>query len=273
MTLVHRTEDGTAFEVIRRGGSGPAVMLLHEVLGMTPECIAFADRIAASGFSVYLPLFFGRSGKKAGWVSIARFCIRREIVSMSVGAQSSSQGPLSNWLRSLAARLHADPQHRSDVGVGVIGMCLTGRFVLSTMLAFPTVRAGVMCQPATPMPVGRARRSASGINNADLDALEQKLPTDGPSILGIAFKNDALSPAPRLCTLERRLAPRFEAISLPSGGSGQPPGQAHSVFTGGYPTESCADIEVALQRVVVMLRHRLCDAPRPVMRSERPERL
>src|SRR5579872_605189 len=43
-------------------GTGPAVLLLHELNGLSPMCIDFAREIAANGFAVYMPLLFGEAG-------------------------------------------------------------------------------------------------------------------------------------------------------------------------------------------------------------------
>lgn len=37
-------------------GNGPAVVLLHELPGMIPECVDLGRSIAAAGFTVYMPL-------------------------------------------------------------------------------------------------------------------------------------------------------------------------------------------------------------------------
>ena len=36
---------------------------MHELPGMTPPCLKLAARIRDAGFTVYLPLFFGRPGR------------------------------------------------------------------------------------------------------------------------------------------------------------------------------------------------------------------
>jgi hypothetical protein len=41
-------------------GNGPAVVLLHELPGMIPQCVDLARSIAREGFTVFLPLLFGQ---------------------------------------------------------------------------------------------------------------------------------------------------------------------------------------------------------------------
>lgn len=44
----------------RSRGTGPGVMLMHELPGMTPSCIELAKRLAeVEGFRIYLPLLYG----------------------------------------------------------------------------------------------------------------------------------------------------------------------------------------------------------------------
>jgi dienelactone hydrolase len=43
-------------------GSGPAVVVVHEVPGIHPGVLDFARRLIAAGYRVYLPSLFGRPG-------------------------------------------------------------------------------------------------------------------------------------------------------------------------------------------------------------------
>ena len=53
------THDQRTYEVFR-GGSGPAVLVLHEIPGLHPGVIDFARRLISAGYTVYLPSLFGR---------------------------------------------------------------------------------------------------------------------------------------------------------------------------------------------------------------------
>ena len=44
-------------------GSGPAVIIIHEIPGLHPLVVRFADRVAAAGMTVFLPSLFGKPGK------------------------------------------------------------------------------------------------------------------------------------------------------------------------------------------------------------------
>ena len=47
---------------VYRAGSGPAVVVIHEVPGLHPGVIAFGQRLVDAGYRVYLPSLFGRPG-------------------------------------------------------------------------------------------------------------------------------------------------------------------------------------------------------------------
>jgi dienelactone hydrolase len=49
-------------KVFRRG-SGLAGIVIHEMPGLRPIVIRFADRVAAAGMTVFLPSLFGQPGR------------------------------------------------------------------------------------------------------------------------------------------------------------------------------------------------------------------
>ena len=53
----------TATRRVYRRGSGPGVVIMHEIPGITPEVAGFARRVADEGFAVYLPHMFGVPNK------------------------------------------------------------------------------------------------------------------------------------------------------------------------------------------------------------------
>ena len=118
------TFDGKARTVYRRG-VGPGVVVMHEIPGLHPGVISFAERLVNAGFSVALPLMFGVLGKAVskGYIleQVLRACVSREFRLLAV-RQSS---PITNWLRAYCRSLHAE---LGGKGVGAIGMCLTGNF-------------------------------------------------------------------------------------------------------------------------------------------------
>src|SRR5215469_6862718 len=123
--------DGRWTREVYRRGSGPAVIVIHEMPGLHPLVIRFADRIAAAGMTVFLPVLFGEAGRpvSSGYVlrsMLSAICIHREFNVWYAGKSS----PIVEWLRALARKAHAECGGR---GVGAVGMCLTGGFALAMM--------------------------------------------------------------------------------------------------------------------------------------------
>src|SRR5664280_982591 len=58
------THDGRAHEVFR-AGTGPAVIVIHEMPGLHPGVVEFAQRLIDAGYTVFLPSLFGRPGERS----------------------------------------------------------------------------------------------------------------------------------------------------------------------------------------------------------------
>ncbi len=63
--------DETTFEFegkarsVFQNGAGPAVIVIHEMPGLPPLVVRFADRIVDAGMTAFLPSLFGTPGKTA----------------------------------------------------------------------------------------------------------------------------------------------------------------------------------------------------------------
>ena len=115
------THDTRTYEVFR-GGSGPAVLVLHEIPGLHPGVIDFARRLISAGYTVFLPSLFGRPAVPATGREVARsmlrVCVAREFTKLA-----DRTSPVVGWLRALAASAYGEC---GGPGVGVVGMCFTG---------------------------------------------------------------------------------------------------------------------------------------------------
>lgn len=236
--------DGVEHVVFRRG-SGPGVLVIHEIPGITPTVAAFADRVVEAGFTVLLPSLFGEVGrpKTGGYVvqQIARACVSREFHVLA--ARGSS--PVVDWLRALARSLHAELGGR---GVGALGMCLTGNFALA-MAVDDALMAPVLSQPSLPFPVSAAHRRGIHIRDEDLAIVQGRCARDGLQVLGLRFTSDPTVPAARFDALQQALGPAFLRVDIDSS-RGNPhgiPRDAHSVLTEhlvdapGHPTRAALD--------------------------------
>src|SRR3954454_22150872 len=106
-TLGSHTADGVTHPTYRRG-SGPGVVVIHEIPGITPEVIGFADDVVARGFTVVMPVLFGTPGKPVSTAymagTFAKLCVNREFTMFATGRTT----PVAAWLRSLARELHTE---------------------------------------------------------------------------------------------------------------------------------------------------------------------
>ena len=103
-TFIH---DGVSRTVYRRG-SGPGVVIMPEIPGITPSVASFAERVAAAGFTVFVASLFGTPGRPPsvgyGLPVIARACVSREFSVLAADASS----PIVDWLRALCRDVHAE---------------------------------------------------------------------------------------------------------------------------------------------------------------------
>jgi dienelactone hydrolase len=213
-----------------RRGSGPAVIIIHEMPGLHPLVIRFADRVAAAGMTVFCPSLFGEPGRPAskGYAlreMVTAICIRREFNVWSADKSSA----IVDWLRALAGHVHAECGGR---GVGAVGMCFTGNFALA-MMTEPAVVAPVLSQPSMPVPAGSPTRSAgAGVTPAEIACARRRFAEEDLSLIGLRFFGDPFVPDARFDTLRRDFGDRFEAIEIEAKdarpGTGMP---AHSVLT------------------------------------------
>jgi dienelactone hydrolase len=247
------THDGVTRQVFR-AGTGPAVIVIHEVPGMHPEVIDFGNRVVDAGFTVYMPSLFGTPGKEFGWGytirSITSACVAREFASFALDRTS----PITGWLRRLAADAHAEC---GGPGVGAVGMCFTGGFALG-MMVDDTMLAPVLSQPSLPFPVSKKRKAAVGVSDADFERVKERA-AQGACVLGLRFTADTAVPPQRFETLRRELGDAFIAVEIDSS-RGNPHGikkRAHSVLTLDFVDEPGHPTRAALERVLVFLKERL----------------
>ncbi len=239
-------------------GSGPGVVVIHEIPGITPEVAGFARRVADEGFRVYAPSLFGTPNKpySAGYIAgqMLRACISREFHVLARGESS----PITDWLRALCRRAFAEC---GGPGVGAIGMCLTGNFALSLMVD-ESVMAPVLSQPSLPFPLSGAHKRALHLSEADLAVVKRRA-SQGCGVLGLRFTRDPMCPPERFDRLRRELGDGFEAVEIDSGPGNAHgiPRTAHSVVTKDLVDEAGHPTQEALHRVLALFHERLRAAP------------
>jgi dienelactone hydrolase len=221
--------DGPWTRPVYRKGSGPAVIIIHEIPGLHPLVIRFADHVAEAGMTVFLPSLFGTPGKPvtpnyAMQSMLAAICIRREFHVWST--QKSS--PIVEWLRALARFAHAECGGK---GVGAVGMCFTGGFALA-MMTEPAVVAPVLSQPSMPIAAGSKKRAA-GIDASprEIACAKQRFRDEDLTMLALRYKSDVLVPDARFETLNREFGDRIEIIELDDEHAAPAHIPPHSVLT------------------------------------------
>ena len=248
-----KTFDGKARDVYRRG-SGPGVIVMHEIPGITPPVARFATIVADAGFTVFMPHLFGTPGRAFTMPyalgQMARACISHEFRVFAANATS----PIVSWLRALCAEAHAELGGR---GVGAIGMCLTGNFALALMVD-ESMMAPVLSQPSLPGGFSRSAKRGLHLSNEDLAVVKRRAAAGVP-LLGLRFTNDPACPRERFDRLREELGPAFEAIEIDSspGNEAQIPRSAHSVVTQDLVDQAGHPTRAALDRVLSFFAERL----------------
>lgn len=236
-------------------GFGPAVIVMTEVPGITPDVARFARWVRDAGFTVWLPSLFGRDGatptiELVGETMRSR-CVRREFAAFAERAPS----PMAGWLRQLAAHAHNEC---GGPGVGAVGMCFTGNFALSMMLE-PSVLAPVMSQPSLPLD----DPARIFIQPDEIDAVKERMDADDLSVLAFRFEGDPYCQTTRFNTYARCLGNRFVPRVLPDQAAGELgwTGVPHSVVTTSLIDEAGQPTAQARDEIITFLTTRLVEHP------------
>lgn len=245
-------------KTVHVAGTGPAVIVMAEMPGISPHVARFARWVRADGFTVYMPSLFGHDGAfptaDEGRAIAERACVRAEFRAFATNESS----PVTRWLRGLARLAH---EECGGHGVGAIGMCFTGNFALTMMLE-PAMLAPVLCQPALPLnnPAGLE------IGADDLHAVRARLDREGLTVRAYRFEGDRFCTAQRFAAYAEALGDRFEPRVLPDSAANPntPPffekvvATPHSVVTAhlideaGQPTIEARDEILAFFRQVLV---------------------
>jgi len=210
------TSGGTTHDTYRKG-TGPGVVVIHEMPGMTDKVIEFAEEVVAAGYTVVMPHLFGTPeapmGLRTSVSAFAQVCVSAEFTKLATGVTA----PVAGWLRSLARDLHDE---LGGPGVGALGMCFTGGFALA-MMVDPAVVAPVVAQPAVPFAVSRRRGADLNLSPEDLATVRRRA-AEGCPVLGLRFASDR-AVGTRFETLARELGAAFVPLDLD--------GKGHSTVT------------------------------------------
>jgi dienelactone hydrolase len=200
------TLDGIT-KLVHVAGTGPGVIVMTEMPGISPHVARFSRWVRDAGFTVYMPSLFGRDGvvasAEAGVAIFQRACVSAEFRALSANVSS----PVTQWLRALARLAHREC---GGPGVGAIGMCFTGNFALTMMLE-PAMLAPVLSQPSLPL------NDPSGIEIApdDIASVRERLDREDLTVLAYRFEGDKFCTAQRFAAYAEKLGDRFIGRVLP----------------------------------------------------------
>ncbi|MGC4934586.1 dienelactone hydrolase family protein [Gordonia sp. DT30] len=256
---------------VYRKGSGPAVIIIAEMPGISPAVADFARRIVDIGATAVMPSPYGVDGRDPSPAArgtlrstaemlgtIARACVSREFTILATGKTS----PVVNWLRALAADEH---RRCGGVGVGAIGMCFTGGFALG-MATDERLLAPILAQPSLPAAISPGRARAIDVSPADLSTVAARCAA-GLEVMGVRFEGDRMSPPARFENLRRLLGDAFTAIELPDSAANPDspmPTPPHAALTVDLIDEPGQPTRDALDQVLGFLTRRLqLDPPGP----------
>src|SRR4051812_33024829 len=114
------TAAGVTHDVFTRG-SGPGVVLLPEIPGLTPQVMGLANHPVDARFTVAVPSLFGEPGRplSPGYAlrTIAKACITREFAAFARNADR----PIAEYVRALARHLHGQAGGQGGGGLGMWG--------------------------------------------------------------------------------------------------------------------------------------------------------
>ena len=203
-----------------RRGTGPGIIVVHEIPGITPAVTRFANDLVDAGFTVIMPVLVGSPGKAPSGSymasSMAKVCISKEFTNLALNKTS----PVIAWLRAVGRQLHNE---LGGKGIGALGMCFSGGFALGMMVDDHLI-APVLSQPSLPFNIGK--KSAADLNlSVDDQAAIVRRAQEGCEVLGLRFTGDKLV-GDRFASLRTLIGDAFIAIELPSQSK-----KDHSVLT------------------------------------------
>lgn len=213
------TAAGITHETYRKG-TGPGVLVIHEIPGITPSVLRFAEEVVAAGFTVLMPLLVGEVGREPSGAyigsSMTKVCVSREFTHFALRQTS----PIISWLRAIARQLHEEV---GGAGVGAVGMCFSGGFALGMMLDERMI-APVLAQPSLPFAIGKSRAVDLNLSPSDAVVIANRAAA-GCQVLGLKFSDDKLV-GDRFSSLRTLLGDAFIGVEFPSTSK-----KDHSVLT------------------------------------------
>jgi dienelactone hydrolase len=181
-----------------RAGTGPAVIVVHELPGLDHAVVAVAERIRREGFSVVLPdLLPPILGRRSVVVNGPRICVAREFWAFALGYDR----PVTRWLQALATAEHG---RLAGPGVGIVGMCLSGGFALAAAARAP-ISVAIAAEPSLPFRWRPGAPRDLGMS-AEAEADLARRSADGDvCVRAFRYDGDRIAPPERMVRLKELL--------------------------------------------------------------------
>lgn len=245
-------EDGGIRHDVFRAGSGPAVIVMHELPGLDAAVVAVAERIRGEGFTVVVPdLLPAILGRRSVVLNFPRICVVREFRAFALRYDR----PVTRWLQALAAREHG---LAGGPGVGIVGMCFSGGFALAAATRAP-IAVAVAAEPSLPFRWRPGAPRDLGMAPAAEEELAARSARGEVCVRSFRYDEDPVSPPERMVRLKELLG--VDAVFEPI------PGKDHPVLDRavgmrrdgpGAPDPSAVP---ALTESIRVLRRGLLEAP------------
>jgi dienelactone hydrolase len=249
---VDRFRHGGRDYPIYRAGDGPPVLILHELLGLSDETLRLGRSLVAAGFRVVIPEFLPGKGSKLFMLpNFALICIRRQF---KLWARNES-GPFLDFARALCQEEAKDSR-----GIGVIGMCLTGGFALSSVADDDgKLKVPVICEPSLPFGFG-ASQSALQMSPEMIAQVKQRMRADNVTGIACRFSEDWKSPCQRMERLRSEFGDllSYHVIDSAEGNANGQNAKAHSVLTENYIDHPGTGTRQVFDDMISLFQRHLC---------------
>jgi dienelactone hydrolase len=193
-----RFPSGGIDHVVYRAGSGPSVIVMHELPGIDAATLAVAERIRREGFSMVLPdLLPPILGRRSVALNFPRICIVREFWAFALRYDR----PVTRWLQALATAEH---KRVGGPGVGIVGMCFSGGFALAAATRAP-ITVAIAAEPSLPFRWRPgAPRDLGMSTNAESDLAGRSSRAE-VCVRAFRYEGDPVAPPERLARVKELL--------------------------------------------------------------------
>lgn len=229
-------------------GSGPKVILLHELPGLRHGDIEVA-RALSDTFEVYTPLLFGFAGQDDTRLGHRQAC-KSGLFRCN---DRNTRHPIMVDLSAMAAEICGGAE------CGIIGMCLTGTLPLYLMPVEGVV-ALVIAQPTLPLVWHVWPLSGLDISEEDTRTAMELAAKREASVYMVRYRHDVISGRSAFKRLVKRIEPWKEKLSFFEVTEIQARGHSSLVADSDPPEVAKAQIQAVVKSLNARLRRASSDA-------------